>query len=160
MHRFKPDDVEGLPKNKDENPHLQTARRGPAPAILTTEDVNFTNTAFPHAHIPTYKLFGNIAHVQETILKRLATSKIMLAAVIHGGGQRYIRKSPEKVEEIRSFIRSIAFKDDDPSGRAVEVYVPEMKNENDRNRFGQPWTFFVELDASSTLLRDYLLWQE
>ncbi|KAI0632938.1 hypothetical protein C8Q77DRAFT_1036374, partial [Trametes polyzona] len=84
----------------------------------------------------------------------------VLAAVIHGGGQRYIRRSPEKVDEIRSFIKSISFKGEESPADHVDVYVPEMRNEKERNRFGQPWTFFIELDAQATLLRDFLLWQE
>ncbi|KAI0324865.1 hypothetical protein GY45DRAFT_1214571, partial [Cubamyces sp. BRFM 1775] len=84
----------------------------------------------------------------------------ILAAVIHGGGQRYIRRSPEKAEEIKSFIKSISFANEENQGRKVEVYIPEMRNESDRNRFGQPWTFFVELDAADAMLSSYLIWQE
>lgn len=160
MHKYKPEDHDGLPSNVDENPHLRMTRTGETPPPLTTQDVNFTNAQFPHAHIPTYRLFGNVAEVQETVLKRLARNKIILAAVIHGGGQRYIRRSPEKVDEIKSFIKSIDLEGINPRDRAVEVYLPEMRKENDRNRFGQPWTFFVELDENSVALAKYLLWQE
>ena len=122
MHRFNPNDWEGLPTYVNKNPHLRLTRPGEnPPAELSTQDVNFTNTRFPHAHIPVFKLFGNIAAGQEAALRKIAQSKILLAAVIHGGRQHYIRRSLEKGEEIRSFIQSISLANEVTQDREVEV---------------------------------------
>ncbi|KAI9069006.1 hypothetical protein FKP32DRAFT_1671734 [Trametes sanguinea] len=159
MHRFSPTNWENLPTKRKENPHFRMTGTGLPPAILDASVVNFTNTQFQHAHIPTFKFFGNVASVQENVLHALADSKIVLATVIHGGGQRYIHKSPERVDKIKKFLQSICFENVAITEPEVTVYVPEMRKESDKNRFGQPWTFFIELDEGSTLLRDYLLWQ-
>ncbi|CDO71548.1 hypothetical protein BN946_scf184911.g18 [Trametes cinnabarina] len=140
MHRFDPNAWDGLPTKTEENPHSRQTRIGEPPAKLDSSVVNFTNARFHHAHIPSYKFFGNVAQVQEDV--------------------RYIRKSPERVEEIKRFLTTITFEDVATEPPSVTVYVPEMRKESDRNRFGQPWTFFIELDKASTTLRDYLLWQE
>ncbi|KAI0832659.1 hypothetical protein BC628DRAFT_1304943, partial [Trametes gibbosa] len=83
----------------------------------------------------------------------------VLALVVHGGGQRFIAKSPEKTAEIRTFIQSLKFPDPDAT-IPVKVYAPVINKLNEKNRFGQPWTYFVDLPPNATLLREYLLWQK
>ncbi|KAI0772300.1 hypothetical protein BD413DRAFT_474368, partial [Trametes elegans] len=78
------------------------------------------------------------------------------------GGQRFVSRSPEKTAEIRSFIQSLRFQaspSTPPQPSTVVVYAPEMKHLGDKNRFGQPWTYFVELGPGTSMLRDFLLWQ-
>ncbi|KAH9853633.1 hypothetical protein C2E23DRAFT_711671, partial [Lenzites betulinus] len=42
----------------------------------------------------------------------------------------------------------------------VRVFAPVINKLNEKNRFGQPWTYFIDLPPTATLLREYLLWQK
>ncbi|KAI9059361.1 hypothetical protein FKP32DRAFT_1679807 [Trametes sanguinea] len=50
-------------------------------------------------------------------------------------------------------------RDEPPAPPEVVVYALEMKHLGDKNCFGQPWTYFVELGPGTTMLREFLLWQ-
>ncbi|KAI0353417.1 hypothetical protein OH77DRAFT_1427489 [Trametes cingulata] len=160
MHGLDPHDFAGLPTKEDENPHRWSNRRGDEPvAKINPKSVVYTDALLPRAHIPTYKFFGNIALQQEQALRSQSTT--ILAAVMHGGGQRFIARAPEKAAEIKSFLQQIVLDGMPPADqRTIEVYAPEMKRAKDHNIFGQPWTYFIELDTGTNPLREFLLWQE
>ncbi|CDO71972.1 hypothetical protein BN946_scf184943.g6 [Trametes cinnabarina] len=107
LHLYDAADFEGLPTLQDENPHSRMSRQGPAPGRLQKNCLVFTPGTIPIAHIPVYKFFGNTNPDQESGV-RMDTAPV-LAAVIHGGGQRFVSRSPEKVGEIKTFIQSLRF---------------------------------------------------
>ncbi|CDO76176.1 hypothetical protein BN946_scf185034.g9 [Trametes cinnabarina] len=216
LHLYDAADFKGLPTAQAENPHTRMSRQGPAPGTLQKNCLVFTSGAMPLAHVPVYKFFGNTSPDQESGVRQNSAS--VLAAVIHGGGQRFVTRSPEKAAEIKTFLQSLRFlppmqpstpashstlgkgkapetqgpiqedesmrdgvseegeissrfKDLDATSTparnadepqpppSVMVYAPEMKHAGEKNRFGQPWTYFIELGPGESLLREYLLWQ-
>ncbi|CDO76741.1 hypothetical protein BN946_scf184813.g11 [Trametes cinnabarina] len=217
LHLYNAADFEGLPTLQDENPHVRMSRQGPVPGRLQKNCLVFTLGTIPIPHIPVYKFFGNTNPDQESGVRKNTAS--VLAAVIHGGGQRFVSRSPEKAAEIRLFIQSLRFQaspsappqpstgrqgdkgkapardlpgsedtsmrdgvseegeilsqledadgagssalnlEEPPAAPEVVVYAPEMKHLGDKNRFGQPWTYFVELGPGTSMLREFLLWQ-
>ncbi|TBU24910.1 hypothetical protein BD311DRAFT_599371, partial [Dichomitus squalens] len=50
--KFDPTDFTGLPTSKAENPHLTRTRRGPTPLLPKQTTRIYTDSEFPHTHIP------------------------------------------------------------------------------------------------------------
>ncbi|TBU36626.1 hypothetical protein BD309DRAFT_839521, partial [Dichomitus squalens] len=50
--KFDPTNFDGLPTAKDGNPHLWRTRRGPTPTLPKLTTRIYTDTEFPHTHIP------------------------------------------------------------------------------------------------------------
>ncbi|KAI1792644.1 hypothetical protein LXA43DRAFT_1093299 [Ganoderma leucocontextum] len=76
--KYNPADFDGLPKARDENPHLQRTRKGPAPQAPKGEHLIFTNEELPHAHVPDWNFAANVVNDQ---LARLDPLKPRLLAV-------------------------------------------------------------------------------
>lgn len=130
----------------------------PPPTMPMKNHLPFTDKEFRHAHVPSYRFFGNVAYEQELAIKERIDAYVGI--LIHGGGQRFIESFPEKVEELAQFVRSIRFKENGEVEPEVTVIAPEIKNKKANNRFGQPFTYYVLLGQHTDLLRAYLLWQE
>ncbi|KAI1787030.1 hypothetical protein LXA43DRAFT_739005 [Ganoderma leucocontextum] len=160
LARYDPTDFEGLPTAEDENPHRnsRTQLEDIALAQPVVRD-SYTDAPFPRPFVPAYKFLGN---VQASQAKALEESPYpVLALVVHGGGQRYIKVSGEKAtKEITKFLsETLVFSEDGDRKPVIEVHAPEVVRMNPQNRFGQPFTFFVVCQENTDRLRAFLKWQ-
>ncbi|KAI1783679.1 hypothetical protein LXA43DRAFT_1102249 [Ganoderma leucocontextum] len=160
LTRYDPTDFEGLPTAKEENPHhnRHTQPEGNAIALPVVRNA-YTDAPFPRPFVPAYKFLGN---VQASQAKALEDSPYpVLALVIHGGGQRYVKVSGEKAtEELMKFLsETLVFSENGDQKPVVEIHAPEVVRMNAQNRFGQPFTYFAILRENTDLLCTFLKWQ-
>lgn len=159
LSRYDPTDFTGLPTAKGENPHINRHTQ-PEDVAVTLPIIRdgYTDARFPLPFVPTYKLIGNVQESQRDALK--ASPNAVLAFVIHGGGQRYIMKyGAKKVEAIMEFLLGLALTESSDQAPSIAIHLPEGNSMDSKNRFGQPWTLFVELGPGTESLRAFLLWQ-
>ncbi|RPD77088.1 hypothetical protein L226DRAFT_483424 [Lentinus tigrinus ALCF2SS1-7] len=158
IHLYKPDDFNGLPTAVDENPHIGSTRQGEKPELPKLTYTCFADVEFHATHIPDFKMRGNVNEEQLASLDALGTR--LLYVVLHGGGQRFLKRAPEKVKEVKDFLQSLSFECHEGAKPELDVIAPIAKNPSDRKRFGQPWTLFLVLGEEEHALRKYLLWQQ
>lgn len=152
-------DFTGLPTARDGNPHINRFTQPDDTAItLPVLHDGFTDARFPRPFVPAYKFLGNVQKSQRDVLK--ASPNSVLALVIHGGGQRYIKKyGAEKVEDIMKFFLGLGLMESGDQDPPIAIHLPEGTKMDRENRFGQPWTLFVELGPGTESVHAFLLWQ-
>ncbi|TBU26614.1 hypothetical protein BD311DRAFT_725742 [Dichomitus squalens] len=172
--RYNSANFDGLPTAVGENPHKQLTRRGDPPAAPTNlAALGIPDMRFPHAHVPEYRIFGNVVETQVQRIREIANPKV--AIVIHGGGQDLHASSGPLQEKITKLISDLTFPSPEtqpmpvdsadasattlPSGE-VKIYLPIVRMPKKTNTFGQPWAWFADLGPNSEQLRQWLLYQE
>ncbi|OSD05732.1 hypothetical protein PYCCODRAFT_1423231 [Trametes coccinea BRFM310] len=108
LYTYNPADFTSLLTARTENLHQGVSQRGLPLGTLLESSLVFTPGATPHVHIPVYKFFGNVSVDQEHLIR--GNTAMILAAVMHGGGQCFIKHSSEKAAEIKAFIQFLQFR--------------------------------------------------
>lgn len=138
------------PASKDENPHLQTSSRDPAPSPLATSPTPFTKGPFPRVVIPLVHLLGNIDLEQAKVAQE--TLNDYLAIVVFGAGKQFFTERPIINKEIETFLHSLSLDTTNISIAKAKPRGPASKD------FDKPWPLF--LTGASAELRTFLLWQQ
>jgi hypothetical protein len=157
-----PRDMTGLPTNADENPHLHTSQRGPAPT-KPSGHLPFTDAVFPRIVIQMEHLLANVAKQQSDIIK--ASSNDYIAIIPFGAGNRFFDSQPKASQHILEFLNGLDFGTLDSDGnarQALELITPDALDKGGEKghtkEFVKPWAMF--LANAATDIRNYLLWQQ
>ncbi|TBU51314.1 hypothetical protein BD310DRAFT_890890 [Dichomitus squalens] len=172
--RYDSGDFDGLPTAVGENPHKQFTRQGEPPVAPTNlAQLGIPDMQFPHAHVPTYRLLGNVDEEQIVRVRKIENPKV--AIVIHGAGQDLIGASDLLIEKITKLLSDLEFPPLEGQQMSVDsagapattlpsdpirIYKALVRKPKRSNAFGQPWTWFADLGQNSERLRKWLLYQE
>ncbi|TBU21545.1 hypothetical protein BD311DRAFT_830735 [Dichomitus squalens] len=170
--RFDPGDFTGLPTEGDKNPHKWRTRRGPPPvAPNNLEALQIPDRNYPHAHVPDFRLFGNVLLDQARRIREIANPKV--AIVIHGGGQELASVGGPLKLKVLQLLSAITFPAQEaqmtappasslttPNPSSIHIHLPLVRKTRDTSAFGQPWTWFAEFGPNAHNLCEWLLYQE
>ncbi|KAI1784599.1 hypothetical protein LXA43DRAFT_1101191 [Ganoderma leucocontextum] len=130
--KYDPSDFKDLPMAKDENSHQWNTRHGPPLPISAGEHLIFTDSIFPHAHVPEWNYKANVVNDQ---FKQLSSMEgCMLAVVAHGSGLHFILTQENQVDEIEGFLHSFTFGDGGEK-TTVKVIVPVLYRTDTKKMF-------------------------
>ncbi|EJF60676.1 hypothetical protein DICSQDRAFT_170828 [Dichomitus squalens LYAD-421 SS1] len=172
--RYDSGDFEGLLAAVGENPHRQLTRRGEPPLAPTNlAQLGIPDKIFPHVHVPTFRIFGNVIEDQVRRVREIANPKV--AIVVHGGGQDINTTGGPLRDKITKLLSDLSFPPsknqqmpiDNAEAAAttlpstqIRIYLAQVRTPKKSNTFGQPWTWFADLGPDAEWLRQWLLYQE
>ncbi|TBU39138.1 hypothetical protein BD309DRAFT_993976 [Dichomitus squalens] len=169
--RYDPGDFSGLPTALGENPHMWRTRRGSPPiAPSNLRDLMIPDTDFPHAHIPAFRIDGNVLEDQVQRIREITNPKV--AIVIHGGGQELASAGGLLKEKVLELLSAITFPpsvpqhmdatlpDPNAPSSAIHIHLPIARKSRQSSAFSQPWSWFVDLGPNSQRLYEWLLYHE
>ncbi|EIN10795.1 hypothetical protein PUNSTDRAFT_43587 [Punctularia strigosozonata HHB-11173 SS5] len=150
------------PTFTDENPHIQTSRRGDPPtARPTDQSVEFLDVVFPRIGLSMADLLEGMETAQTTPV--LANPGDFLAIVPFNAGQDLFAARPTLHADILEFIVALRIDVGPPSEsvgnakRRLDTHRPLAKK-NSRRSFDKPWT--ILLTGCNSHERAYLLYQQ
>ncbi|TBU52819.1 hypothetical protein BD310DRAFT_952484 [Dichomitus squalens] len=184
--RRSPVEQERVAQHKQPVPPVQTPAaptpiyRGNPPPVAPTnlQALQIPDSDFPHAHVPEFRIFGNVSVDQVQRIRDISNPKV--AIVIHGGGQELVAAGGPLKEKIFQLLSAITFPpaasqsmvidgsaldgsgsppSNSPSS-AIHIHLPIPRKSRQTSAFNQPWCWFVDLGPNSQRLCEWLLFQE
>ncbi|KIY53831.1 hypothetical protein FISHEDRAFT_54915 [Fistulina hepatica ATCC 64428] len=158
---FQPDNFEGLPKYRDQNPHLQKTKCGDEPEMtVITSAVYLQETMFDRPYILLSILLANM---EPALAKEIRTMPAkFLAAVNFGAGPVLEHTHNNLHKELVDFLSKagleLGLSKDEINVMADSIIEPTRAEQvNYCPRFDRPWPRILEVP--NKCLRDFLIWQ-
>ncbi|KIY48017.1 hypothetical protein FISHEDRAFT_74059 [Fistulina hepatica ATCC 64428] len=158
--KFDPEDFEGLPKGREENPHLQYTKRGQALETTAVTSVAYSQEAiYERPFVPFSTLLLNM---EESVAKEIrADPARFVAAVNLGVGPALEREIKDIREQLVEFLTKLGLEfglvEDEINTMVDSIIEPtRATTANVSPRFDKPWPRTLEIPNAS--LRRFLTW--
>ncbi|KAJ7143650.1 hypothetical protein C8R46DRAFT_1132648 [Mycena filopes] len=150
-----PENMMGLPINKEKNPNTQSTKPDPEPQVIPCVErikVPFTLGTFPRIIIPFSILTGKMNPAQVEGIAGAPEDHVALLP--HGAGRAFYQRRPHANREVLKFLETL---DLDTDG--IDVALPIAHHTGKQGRdFDGPWPMI--LTGASEELKAFLLWYQ
>ncbi|TRM69145.1 hypothetical protein BD626DRAFT_6585 [Schizophyllum amplum] len=154
-----PFQTDGMPTDRELNPHLKLTQRGEAPATPNPGYARITETPTPHVVIPRHRLFANSS--QRQLAAALMEPDIYVILIPYGGGRSFNARVPNFGESVRTLLDTFLFgTQTEPEDMDIVKILPASEQEprvGESLSFQQPWGWLLRCGRD---LRRWLLWME